>query len=151
MEQDRENAQVQAVLDFMFFQNETLSRISHGFEDQTSCSPEEANILSLLSRRGPLRVKEIAQAMPGMDMSKLTRVLNSLEKHGYATRSLNPTDHRSFVITPTERGTQLLATFSNELETLARGMLHTLTPIERIILIELFTKIQTTWHQSQNP
>ncbi len=92
MEHDLDSSQARAVLDFMLFLNDTLSRTSQHFEDETLCSPEEANVISLLSRRGPLMVKEIAQAMPGMDPSKLTRVLDSLEKQGYAIRTLNRGD-----------------------------------------------------------
>jgi DNA-binding MarR family transcriptional regulator len=150
MEHDLDSSQARAVLDFMLFLNDTLSRTSQHFEDETLCSPEEANVISLLSRRGPLMVKEIAQAMPGMDPSKLTRVLDSLEKQGYATRTLNRGDRRSFLVTPTERGMQLLETFTAQLQELAQGMLTTLTPTERLVLVELFTKIQTTWSRSQD-
>ena len=150
MEHDLDSSQARAVLDFMLFLNDTLSRTSQHFEDETLCSPEEANIISLLSRRGPLMVKEIAQAMPGMDPSKLTRVLDSLEKQGYATRTLNRGDRRSFLVTPTERGMQLLETFTAQLQELAQGMLTKLTPTERLVLVELFTKIQTTWSRSQD-
>src|SRR6266581_6422840 len=104
MEHDLDSSQTRAVLDFMLFLNDTLSRTSQHFEDETLCSPEEANIISLLSRRGPLMVKEIAQAMPGMSLSKLTRVLDSLEKQGYVTRTLNREDRRSFLVAPTEQG-----------------------------------------------
>jgi len=150
MEHDLDSSQARAVLDFMLFLNDTLSRTSQHFEDETLCSPEEANVISLLSRRGPLMVKEIAQAMPGMDPSKLTRVLDSLEKQGYASRTLNRGDRRSFLVTPTERGMQLLETFTAQLQGLAQGMLTTLTPTERLVLVELFTKIQTTWSRSQD-
>jgi DNA-binding MarR family transcriptional regulator len=150
MEHDLGSSQARAVLDFMLFLNDTLSRTSQLFEDETLCSPEEANVISLLSRRGSLMVKEIAQAMPGMDPSKLTRVLDSLEKQGYATRTLNRGDRRSFLVTPTERGMQLLETFTAQLQELAQGMLTTLTPTERLVLVELFTKIQTTWSRSQD-
>ena len=150
MEHDLDSSQARAVLDFMLFLNDTLSRTSQHFEDETLCSPEEANIISLLSRRGPLMVKEIAQALPGMDPSKLTRVLDSLEKQGYATRTLNREDRRSFLVTPTERGMQLLETFTAQLQGLAQGMLTILTPTERLVLVELFTKIQTTWSRSQD-
>ena len=150
MEHDLDSSQARAVLDFMLFLNDTLSRTSQHFEDETLCSPEEANIISLLSRRGPLMVKEIAQAMPGMDPSKLTRVLDSLEKQGYATRTLNRGDRRSFLVTPTERGMQLLEAFTAQLQGLAQGMLTTLTPTERLVLVELFTKIQTNWSRSQD-
>ena len=145
MEQDSDSSQAQAVLDFMLFLNDTLSRTSQRFENETLCSPEEANVIFLLSRRGPLMVKEIAQAMPGIDPSKLTRILDSLEKQGYATRSLNREDRRSFLVTPTEQGMQLLETFLSQLKQLTQDMLATLTPTERFILVELFTKIQTDW------
>ncbi len=150
MERDLGSSQARAVLDFMLFLNDTLSRTSQLFEDETLCSPEEANVISLLSRRGSLMVKEIAQAMPGMDPSKLTRVLDSLEKQGYATRTLNRGDRRSFLVTPTERGMQLLETFTAQLQELAQGMLTTLTPTERLVLVELFTKIQTNWSRSHD-
>jgi DNA-binding MarR family transcriptional regulator len=150
MEHDLDSSQARAVLDFMLFLNDTLSRTSQLFEDETLCSPEEANVISLLSRRGSLMVKEIAQAMPGMDPSKLTRVLDSLEKQGYATRTLNRGDRRSFLVTPTERGMQLLETFTAQLQELAQGMLTTLTPTERLVLVELFTKIQTNWSRSHD-
>src|SRR5436305_4757001 len=150
MEHDLDSSQTRAVLDFMLFLNDTLSRTSQHFEDETLCSPEEANIISLLSRRGPLMVKEIAQAMPGMDPSKLTRILDSLEKQGYATRTLNREDRRSFLVTPTERGRRLLDVFTGQLEDLAQDLLAALTPAERLILVELFTKVQANWNQRQD-
>jgi DNA-binding MarR family transcriptional regulator len=150
MEDDLELSQAHAVLDFMLFLNDTLSRTSHHFEQETLCSPEEANIISLLSKRGPLMVKEIAQAMPGIDPSKLTRILDSLEKQGYATRTLNREDRRSFLVTPTEQGIQLLAGFTAHLQELAQGILSPLTSTERLILVELFTKIQTHGFRSQD-
>lgn len=148
MENDLESSQARAVLDFMLFLNDTLSRTSHHFEQETLCSPEEANVIFLLSKRGPLMVKEIAQALVGIDPSKLTRILDSLEKQGYATRTLNREDRRSFLITPTEQGIQLLGAFTAHLQELAQGMLSSLTPTERLVLVELFTKIQTNGFRS---
>ncbi len=150
IEQNLDASQSHAVLDFMLFLNDTLSRTSQHFENETLCSPEEANVISVLSRRGPLMVKDIAQAMPGIDASKLTRILDSLEKQGYAIRTLNRGDRRSFLVTPTERGMLLLATFMHQLETLTHDMLATLTPTERLILVELFTKIQTNWTRTSD-
>ncbi len=150
MEQDLASLQARAVLDFMLFLNDTLSRTSQRFENETLCSPEEANVISVLSQHGPLMVKDIAQAMPGIDSSKLTRILDSLEKQGYATRTLNRGDRRSFLVAPTERGMQLLETFTQQLKELAEGVLTPLTPIERLMLVELFTKIQTNWTRLQD-
>jgi DNA-binding MarR family transcriptional regulator len=142
--------QTQAVLDFMLFLNDTLSRTSQQFENETSCSPEEANVIHILAQHGPLMVKDIKQALPGMDPSKLTRLLDSLEARGYATRTINRENRRSFLVTPTERGMRLLGEFTHDLEVLAQNILSALTPTERLILVELFTKIQAAWKAPDN-
>ena len=53
MDDGLELSQTRAVLDFMLFLNDTLSRTSKLFEHETLCSPDEASVLSLLARRGP--------------------------------------------------------------------------------------------------
>ena len=149
MAQEPDQQQVEAVFRFVMFLNDTLSRTNQHFERETSCSPEEANVVRVLVQGGgPLMVKEIAQAMPGMNLSKLTRLLDSLEKHGYVTRSLNREDRRSFLVTPTEQGRRLLDDFMQDLSALSRGMLLALTPAERMILVELFNKMQANWQSA---
>lgn len=149
MAQDPDQQQIEAVFRFMMFLNDTLSRSAQHFEHETACSPEEANVVRMLVQGGgSLMVKEIAQALPGMNLSKLTRLLDSLEKQGYVTRSLNREDRRSFLVTPTEQGVQLLNNFMQELTDLAQGMLQALTPAERMMLVELFNKMQEKWHDS---
>lgn len=150
MDNDLESSQTRAVLDFMLFLSDTLSQRSKLFEQETLCSPDEVSVISLLTRRGPMIVKQIAEGMPGIDPSKLTRILDSLEKHGYATRTLNREDRRSFLVTPTERGRQLLDVFTGQLGDLAQDLLAALTPAERLILVELFTKVQANWNQRQD-
>src|SRR5215471_1660149 len=73
MEPAPEPQQIRAVFEFMMFLGETLGHTSRHFEDETMCSPEETSVLRVLSLHGPLMVKEIAQAVPGMSLSKLTR------------------------------------------------------------------------------
>src|SRR5258708_12860001 len=150
MGQDLDLIQAGAGLEVMLFLNDTLSRTSQLFEQETSCSPEEANVIRVLAEHGPLMVKEIAQVLPGIDPSKLTRLLDSLEKQGYATRTLNPENRRSFLVAPTERVVQLLEAFTHHLKELAQGMLTTLTPTERLVIVELFSKIQTNWPTLQD-
>ncbi len=140
--------QVHAVFDFMMFLAETLGHTTQHFEDETLCSPEETSVLRAISLRGPLMVKEIAQAMPGMSLSKLTRVLDSLEKQGYVTRTLNREDRRSFLVAPTEQGKLLVRRFIHDLERVAQGMLTALTPTERLVLVELFAKIRANWRDT---
>jgi hypothetical protein len=45
---------------------------------------------------------------------------------------------------------QLLDAFTQHLKTLAQDVLVPLTPAERFILVELFTKIQANWKQVQD-
>jgi len=150
MDNDLESSQTRAVLDFMLFLSDTLSQRSKLFEQETLCSPDEVSVISLLTQRGPMMVKQIAEGMAGIDPSKLTRSLDSLEEHGYATRTLNREDRRSFLVTPTERGRQLLDVFTGQLGDLAQDLLAALTPAERLILVELFTKVQANWNQRQD-
>ena len=71
----------------MMYLGETLSRSTRLFEDQTTSSPAEVEVLRVLAQRGPLVVKEIARAIPGLNLSKLTRVLDKLESEQRITRT----------------------------------------------------------------
>jgi DNA-binding MarR family transcriptional regulator len=42
--------------------------------------------------------------------SRLTRILESLEKHGYVTRTIDPKDRRSITVTLTKKGVALSVT-----------------------------------------
>jgi DNA-binding MarR family transcriptional regulator len=148
VEQDKDRAHGRVVLDFLMFLSDTLSRTSHDFESKTACSPEEATLIRIVTEHGALKVKDIAQALPGMDPSKLTRVLDGLEQNAYVTRRVNPEDRRSFLITPTANGIKLLERFTQELDSLAQAMLAPLTQTERLILVELFHKIRHNWKEN---
>jgi DNA-binding MarR family transcriptional regulator len=102
------------------------------------------DVLRVLAQRGPLAVKEIARSIPGLSLSKLTRVLDELESAERVTRTLNHQDRRSFLVTPTEQGLLLIGGFLQGLESIAQSMLTALTPAERLMLVELFTKIQAS-------
>ncbi|SRR5258708_3604499 len=134
--------QVRRVFDFMMFLGDTLSRSMLSFEDQTRCSPAEVDVLRVLAQRSPLAVKEIAHSIPGLSLSKLTRVLDDLESDHRITRTLNSQDRRSFLVTPTDQGLQLIGGFLGGLESIAQSMLGALTPVERLMLVEIFAKIR---------
>jgi DNA-binding MarR family transcriptional regulator len=137
--------QVRAALDFVMFLGDGLARRSQCFEEEADSSPEEIGVMSVLAQRGPLMVKEIAQARPALRLSKLTRVLDSLETQGYITRTLNREDRRSFTVTLTEPGRLQFGKFVQNMDTLVQGILIALTPTERLVLIELFAKIRANW------
>jgi DNA-binding MarR family transcriptional regulator len=136
--------QVRTVFEFMMFLGDTLSRSMQRFEDQTTCSPAAVDVLRVLAERHPLTVKQIAQSIPGLSLSKLTRVLDELETEQRVTRTLNRQDRRSFLVTPTEQGLRLIGGFLLGLESIAVSMLTALTPTERLMLVELFAKIRAS-------
>ena len=135
----------QAILDFLLFLNDRLSRSSHKFKNNTANSPEEVNVVGIVLEHGSLKVKDIANLLPGIDPSKLSRLIDGLEKQSYITRTINPDDRRSFLIAPTEQGQELHKQFTEELNSLGESMLAPLTATEQVILVELFSKIQNNW------
>ncbi|MGO8946523.1 MAG: MarR family winged helix-turn-helix transcriptional regulator [Ktedonobacterales bacterium] len=136
--------QVRVVFEFMMFLGDTLSQSLQRFENTTTCSPAGVDVLRVLAGRSPLAVKEIARSIPGLSLSKLTRVLDELETEQFVTRSLNRQDRRSFLVTPTEQGLLLIGGFLQGLDSIAQSMLAALTPTERLMLVQLFAKIRAS-------
>ena len=127
------------------FLGEHMSETNYQFENAIHCSPEEMGVLYVLAERSPLMVKEIARGLQGVGMSKLTRLLDQLEAQGYISRSLNLEDRRSFHVSLTEQGKILCEHLEQQMAALAESMLRPLTPIERLMLVELFAKVRANW------
>ncbi len=134
--------QVFDVRDFIMFLGEKFKNSTEDFEDFSKCSIQEITVLKLLAQCGPLVVKEIASRLNNVSLSSLTRVLDHLEEQQYVTRSLNRNDRRSFQITLTEHGAKLADAYQHKFELMAQGVLEALTPAERLILIELYSKVR---------
>jgi DNA-binding MarR family transcriptional regulator len=148
MEYTPDPQQVRAVADFFMFLGDAMVRKSEHFELEARCTPEELRVLRVLMWRSPLMVKEIAQAVPTMSLSKMTRVLDRLEALGYITRTLNREDRRSFVVALTEPGTLMVKRLMQKFDEFVRDLLVTLSPAERLMLTELFGRIQSNWHDA---
>ena len=136
-----------ALLRFIFFLSDRIEKQQWDFEQQMKgCHPEDERVLFLwMEPRGPLMVKEIAQELQDVNLSTLTRILDRLEQHGYIRRMLNPQDRRSFRVLPTEQGQQTIETFMQEWRSVAQGVLDVLTTTERLVFIDLLTKVQQNW------
>jgi DNA-binding MarR family transcriptional regulator len=145
MESGPNPEQTRAVQDFMMFLGECMGQTNYQFEHTMHCSPEEVRVLYILAERSPLMVKEIAQGLQGVGMSKLTRLLDQLEEQGYISRSLNLEDRRSFHVRLTEQGKVLCEHLQQQMAALAENIMHALTPIERLLLVELFAKVRANW------
>lgn len=136
-----------ALLRFIFFLSDRIEKQQWDFEQQMKgCHPEDVRVLFLwMEPRGPLMVKEIAQELQDVNLSTLTRILDRLEQHGYIRRMLNSQDRRSFRVLPTEQGQQTIETFMQEWRNVAQGVLDVLTTTERLVFIDLLTKVQQNW------
>ena len=145
MESELIAEQTRAVQDFMMFLGERMSQTNYQFEHAMHCSPEEVSVLYVLAKRSPLMVKEVARGLQGVGMSKLTRLLDQLEEQGYISRSLNLVDRRSFHVSLTEQGKVLCEHLEQQMAALAQSIMRALTPIERLLLVELFAKVRANW------
>ncbi len=135
--------QVADVRDFIMFLGEKFKNSTADFEDFSKCSIQEITVLKMLSQRGSLVVKDIACRLNNVSLSSLTRVLDRLEESEYITRTLNREDRRSFWIGLTEKGERMAEAYQHKFELMALGVLEALTPAERLILIELYSKVRT--------
>ncbi len=134
--------QLADVRDFIMFLGEKFKNSTADFEDFSKCSIQEITVLKILAQRGSLVVKEIACRLNNISLSSLTRVLDRLEESEYITRTLNREDRRSFRIQLTEKGGKLAEAYQHKFELMAQGVLEALTPAERMILIELYSKVR---------
>lgn len=133
--------QLRSVSDFITFVGHKVKKSSQHFEAACDLSPHEFAVLTVLGRKGPLMVKEIASHLHDISLSTLTRVLDSLESNDYIKRTLDAKDRRSFVISPTNKAAQLAEHYSEHMGTISGSLLSALTPAERLILLELISKM----------
>jgi DNA-binding MarR family transcriptional regulator len=83
----------------------------------------EAHVLAQLARHGPATVGELHRTF-GHKRSTLTSVLDRLEERGYVTRTVNPQDGRSLIVTTTRAGGRVakhVMRVLDELEDAIRG------------------------------
>jgi len=92
------------------FRTRTLERATHEvgvyLQDrlrELRLSQAEIHVLGYLAEAGPSTVNEI-HASFGHRRSTLSSVLNRLDARGLVERSVNPSDRRSVVVTPTAQG-----------------------------------------------
>ena len=110
------------------------------FEKLQGLNKQELRVLRSLAPHISMMVKEVSEKCPGLSLSSLTRILDSLEDKGSINRKLNREDRRSFLVEITESGQKVVERLTKFIEQTADMMLKNLTPAERITLIELYTK-----------
>jgi DNA-binding MarR family transcriptional regulator len=69
--------------------------------------------LASLVRHGSMRLGDLA-ALEGISAPTLSRVIANIEANGYLRRDPDPSDGRAFLLTPTEKGEQVLQELRDE-------------------------------------
>jgi len=130
------------VRDFLVFLKKNLEHTTQDFEELQGVSGQELCVLTNVAEHCGLTVKDVAQHLPKVSLSTLTRILDQLEENQYIKRSVNDADRRSFIVSLTPLGQQIVDKYGSCMDQFARMMLEPLSPAERLMLIELYNK---TW------
>ncbi len=98
-------------------------------------------VLGLLRDRGPMSPSELGASLI-VTRSAVTGLLDSLERHGFVARSVNPADRRSFVIEITPAGLAVVQEVRKLIHRHEKEWLGGLTDEELRTYIELLHRIQ---------
>jgi DNA-binding MarR family transcriptional regulator len=77
--------------------------------EQLKITVSEFRCLRAFRGEKHLQVKHLIERIQ-LSGSRLTRILEALEEHGYVTRTIDPKDRRSITVTLTKKGIALSAT-----------------------------------------
>lgn len=141
---NNDHEQVTFVRDFMLYLTEQMKHKAQDFEDIQGLNKQELHVLRSIATKDSMMVKGVSAYCKNMSLSSLTRTLNSLEDKGTIVRKLNRDDRRSFIVEITDRGREIVERYNQFIEQWAELMLKGLTPAERMMLVELYTKVWAT-------
>jgi DNA-binding MarR family transcriptional regulator len=97
--------------------------------------------LSTLQRIGAMRVGDLARREQ-ISKSSATRLIAKLEEMGYLARDIDPSDGRSFQVTITARGHELLAESRRRANEYLAGEIERLSEEDRTALLEALPALQ---------
>lgn len=100
--------QLTYVRDFLAFLKKNLEHTAQDFEELQGVSGPDVCVLTHLAENPGATVKDVAQHLPKVSLSTLTRILDSLEEKQYIVRSVNESDRRSFIVSLTPMGLSLI-------------------------------------------
>ncbi len=103
-------------------------------------------VLTVLGRFGPISVSEIT-AHTSLEMDKVTRVVDSLVRHGLTVRRQGSADKRRTIIYLTTRGRKVVRHIEQMISEMEREFLIALTAGEREALYTILDKLQTRAQQ----
>jgi DNA-binding MarR family transcriptional regulator len=107
-------------LEFLSPLHKASRQISVYLESRTRAlgvSPLEGHVLTYLRSYAPASIRDLVRVF-GIKQSTFTSLLDRLEHGGYARRTINPDDRRSFLVHITEEGSDLAARITRLLRSL---------------------------------
>jgi DNA-binding MarR family transcriptional regulator len=115
------------------------------FRDRTricyyDISVTQCYAISALIRLGPVRQKKLAADLC-LDKSTTSRVIDSLERKDYVTRTTDPQDGRAFLLEVTDRGRALHSQIEKDLIEEYAGLLSDVDPEVRRAIIRLMKRL----------
>jgi DNA-binding MarR family transcriptional regulator len=88
----------------------------------SAVSPQEGPILSYMNSYAPCPISQLVRVF-GIKQSTLTSLLDRLESRGYISRSINPEDRRSFLVSIEPPGRALAEQIGGIVERLEKDLL----------------------------
>lgn len=100
----------------------------------------QARALRVLVDKGAMRIGDLASLLEIVPRSATTRV-DDLEQAGLVTRSMDPADRRSILVTPTREGRELVARLAADRRASAEALFAPLSATDRAELLRLLRSI----------
>ena len=107
-------------------------------------SPGQPKVLRYLSELGHSSQRELADCCD-VDPSAICRMLDSLERGGFVTRSPSPNDRRSGQVELTQQGRDALDAWEGRCKVIEEQMLQGFSPEERAQLRDFWSGPTATW------
>lgn len=101
----------------------------------TDLTMSQMSALTMLERHGTQRISDLARREQ-ISRSSATRLVSNLERTGYVERLTDPDDGRSFLVTMTPHGQELLADGKQRANAFLATEIERLAPEDRAALME---------------
>lgn len=120
-------------------QSVVFDKFMHMFGGQ-KVTPGQFGVLTLIEQNPDFNQSGLAGAL-GIERSTMVAVINALEERGLVRRRQSPADRRSYVLSLSRRGKDLLAVVNRKVRLHEQLIAAELDEEEKEILVELLKKI----------
>ncbi len=111
------------------------------FADRLEVSERELALLRAVAREGPMITRQLGGRF-GVPVSTMTGLVDRMEKKGLVRRVRGRRDRRAIELEATPAGALALREHSRGMESIARGMLETLSAADQRDLIAILRRVR---------